>query len=325
MLRVLALSPGGIGDQILFFPTLLGLKKRYPQLTLDVVVESRSQGAYEVCHAVHRAWTFNFKNDPSLGEWVDLIGGIRERNYDAILAVGRSPGVAFLLWLTGVRTRVGYNSTSIANQLLTNPVSLRQDQYAGQMYYDLLQGFGVSGTAPLPSLTLRPEDAAWAEQQILQLNLDPERLLLLHPGASALAKQKGIAKTYPAQKWATAVAQLLEKQPDYQVVVVSGPDDADLVTALQRQLGNRALFINPPSLGKLAALTARTSLLWCVDSAPMHLGVATGRRLVALFGPTDPQRLLPPDPRFVALQSKFVEQIAPQDIVQATLNLMIVA
>ena len=38
----------------------------------------------------------------------------------------------------------------------------------------------------------------------------------------------------------------------------------------------------------LAALLARVAAFVTVDTGPMHLGAATGARMVALFGPTDP-------------------------------------
>ena len=45
-MRILALVPGGIGDQILFFPTLDDLKKAHPDAQIDVVVEPRAKSAY---------------------------------------------------------------------------------------------------------------------------------------------------------------------------------------------------------------------------------------------------------------------------------------
>jgi len=52
-MRILALVPGGIGDQLLFFPTLESLKNQYPQAAIDVIVEPRAKSAYRVCPYVH--------------------------------------------------------------------------------------------------------------------------------------------------------------------------------------------------------------------------------------------------------------------------------
>jgi ADP-heptose:LPS heptosyltransferase len=47
-MRIVALVPGGIGDQILFFPTLDNLKRSLPSAHIDVVTEPRSKAAYQV-------------------------------------------------------------------------------------------------------------------------------------------------------------------------------------------------------------------------------------------------------------------------------------
>ncbi len=320
MLRILALSPGGIGDQILFFPTLTSIKAAYPGVELHVLVEPRSAGAYELCPEVSRVLTFNFKGNPSLAEWVDLVGTMRERNYEAIISVGSSPGVAFLLWLTGIRRRVGYAGSALSEALLTHPVLLRRDQYAAAMYHDLVKGLGIDLPFAPPTVTIRPDDQTWATQQLKTTHLIPGNFLLLHPGASQLARQKGIAKLYPANRWAEVLKTLQKQKPGLTLAVVGGPDDTDLIQALKTQLGDKITFINPPSVGKLAGLIAQSALLLCVDSAPMHLAVTTARPLVALFGPTNPQLLLPLDDKFLSLVGKTVEAIVPNEIVKAVVQ-----
>ena len=61
-MRILALVPGGIGDQILFFPTIDNLKGRYPEAEIDVVVEPRATAAYRVSKSVDKEIPFDFKD-----------------------------------------------------------------------------------------------------------------------------------------------------------------------------------------------------------------------------------------------------------------------
>ncbi|MEO0855135.1 MAG: lipopolysaccharide heptosyltransferase family protein, partial [Cyanobacteria bacterium J06648_11] len=65
-MRILALVPGGIGDQVLFFPTLATLHKSFPEAELHVIAEPRSVGAYEVCPFASDAIPFGFKEQLSL-------------------------------------------------------------------------------------------------------------------------------------------------------------------------------------------------------------------------------------------------------------------
>jgi ADP-heptose:LPS heptosyltransferase len=100
-------------------------------------------------------------------------------------------------------------------------------------------------------------------------------------------------------------------------VLLQGPDDREIAAQLGAKLP-QALIISPPDIGKLAAMIAAANLILCTDSSPMHLAVAVGTNLVALFGPTDPARLLPQDQRFMAIQApagKPISEIAPQEVI----------
>ena len=72
-MRILALIPGGIGDQILFFPTLETLKHKYPTAAIDVMVEPRSKSAYRVCPHVHEVLIFDYKDRNGLDDYLNLL------------------------------------------------------------------------------------------------------------------------------------------------------------------------------------------------------------------------------------------------------------
>lgn len=316
--RILALVPGGIGDQILFFPTLAGLRQRYPEAEIEVMVEPRAASAYEVCPSVNKVLTFPFKERLSLGDLSDLLGRIRERQYDAVLSLGKGIGAKLLLWMTGIPKRVGYAPPPPGRPWLTDPVPLKSAQYAAEMYHDLLQGFGIFSKAGIPQIRLKKSHLEWAEQERKRLLGDPAKdYVLLHPGASQLSLQKGIRKVYPPAKWVKVIKGFREKRPELPLVLVLGPEDGNLADGFLSQLPD-LLVSRPAQLGQLAALIAGSTLLLCTDSAPMHLAVATQTPLVALFGPTDPTRLLPSEGPFRAVTAAngVIDSISAEQILQ---------
>ena len=111
-MRILALVPGGIGDQILFFPTLEDLKRQYPEAVIDVMVEPRAKSAYRVCQYVHEVLTFDFKDRNGLADYLNLLGIIRDREYEVALSLGQRWTVGLLLWLNGIPIRVSYKSNT---------------------------------------------------------------------------------------------------------------------------------------------------------------------------------------------------------------------
>ncbi len=54
---------------------------------------------------------------------------------------------------------------------------------------------------------------------------------------------------------------------------------------------------------ELAELIKKCEILICSDSAPMHIGVATDTKTVAIFGPTDDSVLLPKNEKFIAIKN----------------------
>lgn len=314
-MRVVALVPGGIGDQILFFPTLDDLKRYYPDARIDVVVEPRSIGAYRVCKTVQDVIRFDFKDRNSLADWANLVGVIREREYDVAISLGQRWFVVFLLWLTGISTRIGYNDEG--NIFLTNPVPLKTEQYAAAMYHDLMQGLGINSPCPQLAINVPKPDIDWAEGEQKRLGIQESGYILIHGGSSELPQDKGIDKIYPAQNWQQIVQDFLSRQPDLPVVVIQGPEDQQLVFKLSQSFPN-VKVTSPPDVGKLAAMIAGANLMVCTDSTPMHLAVAVGTYTIALFGPTDPQKLLPASDRFVAIKSPTMNMadISPQAVLE---------
>lgn len=314
-MRVVALVPGGIGDQILFFPTLDDLQRYYPDAHIDVVVEPRSKSAYRVCKSVQDVIPFDFKDRNSLADWGNLVGVIRDREYDVAISLGQSWFVGLLMWLTGITTRIGYNGAGTV--FLTNPVPLKTEQYAAAMYHDLLQGLGINSPCPELAVNVPKPDIDWAESEQKRLGIQESGYVLLYTGSSDLAGAKGIDNIYPVNSWKQIIQNFQQRQPDLPVVVIKGPEDEQLVRELLQSCP-KVKVTSPPDIGKLAAMIAGANLMVCTDSAPMHLAVAVQTYTIALFASTEPKKLLQQSDRFISIKSSTTKMsnIAPQDVLE---------
>jgi ADP-heptose:LPS heptosyltransferase len=322
MFRLLAINPGGVEDQILFFPTLQGIRDAFPTASVDVLVEPSAAVAYQVCPVPTKTIPFSFSNSPSLGDWVNLIGQIRERDYEVVLSTGRTAGNGFLLWLTGIPRRIAYAGSS-TESLLTNPITMRQDQYAASMYHDLAKGVGVKQEAAIPKILVPEKAQAWVEQEFKTLQIEPGKLVLIYPGAGRLSAKNEVLRPYPTEQWGEILQGLIDKtkNQNLQFAVIRGVEDKQFAAQLKEQLGNRVLFITPPDLSTLSALIQSAKLLLCVDSAPMHLAVATNTPLIGLFGPANLVRILPKSLRFIPLQDQnSIAAIKPSRVVHVALE-----
>lgn len=311
-MRIVALVPGGIGDQILFFPALDDLKRIYPNAHIDVVVEPRAKGAYRVCKSCEDVIAYDFKDRNSPADWANLLGIIRDRYYDIAISLGQRWSVGLLLWLTGTPIRISYEN-SVGTLFLTNTVPLKSEQYAAHMYHDLLQGLNITTPCPDLSISVPKGDLDWAEAEQKRLNLPASGYVLMHGGASRLSQLRGIDKMYPVKHWQTVIQDFQTRQPQLPLVVAQGPDDAAFVAELVEACPGLKVT-RPGDIGKLAAMIAGANLMLCTDSAPMHLAVALQVYTLALFGPTEPAKLLPAGNKFLGIQSPTgkMADISPQ-------------
>jgi ADP-heptose:LPS heptosyltransferase len=315
-MRILALVPGGIGDQILFFPTLDDLKQFYPEAEIDVVVEPRSKGAYRVCKSVRDVILYDFKDRNGLADWGNLLGVIRDREYDIGLSLERRWSVGLLLWLTGIPTRVGYKRGG-SRAFLSVSLPMKTEQYTAQMYHDLLQGLDINSPCPDLAVNVPKVDIEWAEGEQKRLALPETGYIIIYGGSSQLGLTKDIEEIYPVKKWQQIIEDIQQRQPNLPIVVLKGSQDQEWIKNLIQACPGVKVTA-PPDVGKLAAIIAGANLVLCTDSAPMHLAVAVGTPTIALFGATEAKKLLPQSDRYQGLQSptRWIADISPADVLE---------
>jgi ADP-heptose:LPS heptosyltransferase len=291
-MRILALVPGGISEQILFFPTLEDLKIQYPNAIIDVLVEPRAKAAYRVCPQIHEVLLFDYQDRNGLADYLNLLGVIRDREYDLALTLEKRWTLGVLLWLNGIPLCVGYGDKP--SWFLSNPVPQKTEQYTAEMYHDLMGGLNIKSSCPSLKIAVPKDDITWAEGEQKRLLLEESGYIVVYGGAS---------ESYPVPQWSNVINRIQEKQPSLSIVLLQGAGDEAWVTPLLSSCPNLKVT-KPGDLGKLAAMIAGANLMICTDSTPLQLGVAVGTYTVALFGKTDAKKRLPPNQdRYIGIQS----------------------
>ncbi|HEY9732230.1 MAG TPA: glycosyltransferase family 9 protein [Drouetiella sp.] len=333
--KILAINFGGIGDEVLFLPTLKTLREAYPKAHITLLLEPRSRSIEQITNLIDATITFDIKKRPLfLGDIAELVRLIQDGDYELALSSGSSKMVSILLFLGGSNWRIGYDSGPLSRLLLTHPVKLNREQYASDMYHDLavelVPSAARNGSTTVPEIHIPQENMARMEEFLRSSDTKSgAKKILLHPGTSRLAVEKGIIKTWEINDW-IALINKLDRDPDCQPILAGGPDDTEIIKEIQANLPSTTKLISSAgktkSLADLAALTKLCDVLVCVDSAPMHIAVGARKPVVAMFGPTDEAKLLPKDPQFVAMRAATASQptlavrgvqLPPDDVYQS--------
>lgn len=306
-MRIVALVPGGISDQMLFFPTLDDLKQNYPEAEIDVVVEPKSVGAYRVCKSVNDVFAYDFTDRNSLADWGNILGTIRDREYDIAISLNQSWLAGLLLWLTGVPKRIGYRGQG--QLFLTDSIPKKSEQYAAAMYHDLLQGLSITSACPPVGINVPKQDIQWAEAEQKRLGVSESGYVLIQVGQGE--------NVYPMENWRQIIQDFHQRQPALPVVLILDANSQVVISQLLQSFPYLKVTA-PEDLGKLAAIIAGSSLLLCTDGAAMQLGVAVEAYTIALFGATNAEKLLPKSDRILVIKSPSgkLADISPNTILE---------
>ncbi|MCU0621079.1 MAG: lipopolysaccharide heptosyltransferase II [Gemmatimonadales bacterium] len=270
-----------MGDVILTTPLLTALAAIHGPV--DVVVTPQSAPLLDGHPAVRQAIRYD-KRGADRG-WAGLrriASQLRRLRHAQAYLPHRSRRSAMLVFLARVPERIGFEDSAAASfytRRLPRPV---QSHEAAR-----LASLALAPGAPVPPVSLGITDADRAEADAWLVQHDVRGpFVALGPGSP-----------WAAKRWPW-FAELALRSP-LPSVLIGGATDAALGLAIEAaapgRVANACGQVGPRTS---AALIARAAALVTNDSSPLHLGLATGTPIVALFGPTVPSAGFGPiDPR----------------------------
>jgi len=319
-MRILALVPGGISDQLLFFPALDDIKRAYPNAEIGVVVEPQATVAYRVSKIVDTVIPFTFSAANSPSDWANLLGIVRDREYEVAFTTDLTWKMGLLLWLSGVPTRVTYQNTNAAwfYTATVTDKSLESVQYQAERYHDLLKAIDINGPAPDIAVNVPEGDITWANALRDRLDLK-SGYVLMYPGQDT--GRVSASTQYPMSGWQALIADFRAKQPKMPIVLLQTEASAAQVSEL-KATDAQLIVVVASNLGQTAAIVAGADLVLTPDSYVMQLSAALKVFTLALFGKNSPAEMLPPvsgdETRFLGIISETgqVADINPEAVLQ---------
>lgn len=297
--NILLVNWGGIGDEILFMPVIKSLKDTFKECKITLALEPRSASIVQLCPDINDVIKADIKAK-GIKKYLNILGFLSEvwtKNFDIVISSGKSPLVAILLFLTGIKERIGFRSKT--SFLLTKSVELNENQYASNMYHDLVSPI-CDLDCELPKITVD-------ENYILPQNLTKGEFVAIHPGVSKMSIRKNILKCPNLDFWKNLITELLEKGE--KVVLFGTRDDEDLISKIiaDEKISQNQNFINyfnkTKSLLDMANIFNKAKCAICADSAPMHVAVGVNVKTFAIFGPTNEEKLLPKSEKFHVIKN----------------------
>lgn len=288
--RILAVSCTALGDTLLSTPALHALRDAYPAAHITLLVNPALQELFAGLPEVDELAAY----DGRWGHFLRLARRLRDYDLAAILH-GNEPQATPLAYLSGARYIFKLPNDYRWNFLLTNHAPLlgwRDFGHGVEQRLAIARLAGASGELSR-RMTVPPHAAGDVALGAFLAGLGWAQagIVAFQPGASTTSRR------WPRARFIALAAQLAGRFPGLRFAITGSPGEAPLCREIAAAIETHAPLADGrrawASAGELPlvalpALLRRARLLVTGDTGPMHLAVAVGTPVVALFAVSDP-------------------------------------
>jgi ADP-heptose:LPS heptosyltransferase len=304
--RVLLVEPFGLGDVLSLSVMLDPLTESGKVSEIYVYVHEKNRDVYKNDQRVNRIITAEFPWSESYGhkhgtwkKWCSVwrsIQEVRKLSPDVGIDTRGDVRSQILTVLAGCSCRAGFRNYLITSNMRCQGLLLNKDagilpllhRYEANLHL-LKSALGIHGALRFPSY---PHRTGFEKPS--------GRLIVIHPGGGWIYKQ------WPQACWEQLIQKLLQ-HADWNVLLVGAASEKAIIQTLSRGKGSHCRS-EVTDFNTLADYISSADLFIGLDSGPMNLAVAMNIKVLALFGPGEPDRWRP-----LNRGSRFLHQQFPCD------------
>lgn len=315
-----------LGDFLLATPALRALREHFPSARIALVVREYFQDVASMVPFVdevivfrERASRWTWANGTAFyhslrSNW-DLTVVLNTVSHSLTSDVLASISRARFVLGSGARVFAGSSRNFFYNLIAPGPGGERHQTLQN---LDILEYIGVRTQDYSPRIEVSDSGEREARRELEARGIVPGRRAIgFHLGAGKEPNR------WPVARFAE-LASRLTGSGGAQVVLFWGAKEEDLRRQFVAQAGQGGVEVGPPELRKLPALFRQCDALICNDTGIMHLAAAAGVRLVAIFGPTNPEEWKPLGVRIACVRhpSHRTEEVTVEAVIRALEELL---
>ncbi|MBW2981182.1 lipopolysaccharide heptosyltransferase II [Candidatus Woesearchaeota archaeon] len=292
--KILIIRSGAIGDVLMTTPLIKSIRSRFPKSEISYLCGKWSKEAIETNHDVDKLIVFDddiiFKK--KLFRVFKLVKKIKKQKFDLCFILDKSYLWNLFAYFCRVPVRIGFDRFG---EGFSNTHNVRYDgsKHEVDYYLDIARLINAKVYDKMEFFVAK-KDVIFADKFFSRNKLS--NVIGIAPGGAGNPGQKMFAKRWPKGKYEKLIEVLLKK---HDIILFGGKNDVEITREILNNLRNKGLnnkildTAGKVNLKQTAALMKKCKLVISNDSGPMHLAVAVGAPLIAIFGPTDPKRFGP--------------------------------
>ena len=287
--NILLIKTAAKGDVLRTTPLAAALKQKFPQSRLTWLTAPDAVPLLEGNPHIDRLLPYALESTAEiLAQRYDLAVCLDKESHLAGLASqvrsGRKCG--FGLGALGQLIPLNEESKYIYNLGLSDRLKFKLNQKSYQQL--IIEACGLKYRQQPYVLNLTSEEISWAQGHL-------QKFIRLKEKKHLVGVNTGTGRAFPTKSWPkdhfVKLGKLLAGHKDIGLLLLGGPEEARLNQSIAKGCPG---FINLGTgleLRQFAAIISALDLMVSADTLGMHLGIALGRRTVALFGPTCSQEI----------------------------------
>ncbi|RJQ44896.1 MAG: lipopolysaccharide heptosyltransferase I [Nitrospiraceae bacterium] len=290
-LKILVIKPSSLGDVIHALPFLKAVKDSFPHAQIDWVISRNLRGLLEGNPLIHELIDFDkdswskFKNLHKTISEISLLKKIlKKKHYDIVVDLQGLLRTGLISFFTAAGLKVGFSDA----------------REGSRYFYDTKIPSGKAVHAVDKCLEIARALGAEVKKAEFPLHVDAgakkkirEALGNMHDYVVIAPSARWNTKRWPAENFAALLRKI-----HIPVVIAGSKGDKEIASEIVKRFSSTGKnnvidFCGETTLKELIALISGAKAVVSNDSGPMHIAAALNTPVVALFGPTDPEKTGP--------------------------------
>ncbi len=301
--RILIIKPSSLGDIVHTLPVVHALKRSFPNCFIGWIVQQAFAPLLEADKSIDCIYPIYIPStsEPQAGRFAWLAAfqatlqtlkklhhQLQQAPYHLVLDLHASFRSGLLGSCNNGGVRIGFRdakelNTLFQDQLVTVPDAVHHAQAKNLLF---CQHVGIVPTDEDFYLSRLEEDRKVVQVFLHEQGVTNNKIIYANPAA------RWQTKFWPIENWAL-LADTFAKNGSVLIFGGSEQDMAYIKTIASLMSTRAVIAAGALNLAQSAALISQSALYVGLDSGPMHIAALAGVPVVALFGPTHPERVGP--------------------------------
>ncbi len=296
--NILVIKLTALGDVVLITAALKALREKFPNARIHCLTSPEGSSVLQRCPYINNVIIFDLKHKNLKSEW-ELGRDLRRYRFDEVIDLQNNRLSHRLCFLSFAKMTLGFDNGKFS-LLLSNRIKNDEPLLPPvEHQFKLLRHMGIpyDKHARL-ELWPSPKDEEYAQSL-----LDGEWLGNVKDmvGINVAASDRWPSKNWPIDHL-VKLCDLLASRNIRVFLTGQAKDKAAARAIVAKARSKPSDMTGKTNIMQLAALVGRAKVYLSADSAPLHVAAAMNVPVVALFGPTDPKRHMPPIGRGVVMR-----------------------